>query len=253
MFFLKRKLQQFCSSQKTAARRISSLVGTIVSMGIAIGQVAKMWTRSLYALVNKAPSWDPPIILSDKTSTEIDFWSFCFETFNGNHIWPTSLIVNFMSYSDSSDFVWGRYIVQIADHIAKGSFTEVYSSTWREFKGIFYVLSSYLKQLQEMVVKRRTDNQNVIRALSNGSKTELIQEQLVVDTYLSCASNLTFSYFQHGSQEVIISGPTWYQDKNPPDINPRTKTPGQKPPLPKTPRTKTPQRKLMNTKYILHK
>ena len=40
-------------------------------------------------------------------------------------------------------------MVQITDHIAKGSFTGVeaaQSSTWRELKGTFYVLSSYLKQ-----------------------------------------------------------------------------------------------------------
>ena len=30
-----------------------------------------------------------------------------------------------MSYSDSSDFAWGGDIVQTADHVAKGSFTEV--------------------------------------------------------------------------------------------------------------------------------
>ena len=154
-------------------------------MGIAIGPVARMWTRSSYGLVNKVPSWDSPITLSDKESTEIEFWSLCFEKFNGNHIWSTSPIVNVMSYSDSSNFAWGGYIVQIADHVAKGSVTEVeasQSSTWRELKGTFYVLSSYLKQLQSMVVKHRTDNQNVVRALSDGSKTELVQE-LVVDIF----------------------------------------------------------------------
>ena len=80
--FLKHKLELFRSSQKTAARRISSLVGTIVSIGIAIGPVARMWTRSLYALVNKARSWDSPITLSDDASTETEFWSLCFEKFN---------------------------------------------------------------------------------------------------------------------------------------------------------------------------
>ena len=96
--------------------------------------------------------------------------------------------MNVMSYSDSSDFAWGGYAVQIADHVAKGSFTEVeamQSSTWRELKGTFYVLSSYLKQLQGMMVKHRTDNQNVVRALSNGSKTQLIQE-LIVDIFKLC-------------------------------------------------------------------
>ena len=94
-------------------------------MGMAIGSVTRMWTRSLYALVNKAPSWDSPITLSDKASTEIEFWSLCFEKFNGNRIWPTSPIVNVMFYSDSSDFAWGGYVVQIADRVAKGNFTDV--------------------------------------------------------------------------------------------------------------------------------
>ena len=89
--------------------------------------------------------------------------------------------MNVMSYSDSSDFAWGGHIVKIADHVAKENFTEVeaaQSSTWRELKGTFYVLASYLKQLQGMVVKRRTDNQNVVRALSNGSKMSLFKSLL---------------------------------------------------------------------------
>ena len=46
------------------------------------------------------------------------------------------------------------------------------------------MLASYLKQLQSMVVKHRTDNQNVV-ALFNGSKNELVQE-LVVDIFKLC-------------------------------------------------------------------
>ena len=157
-------------------------------MGNATGPVARMWTRSWYALVNKVPSWDSLITLSGKASTEMEFWSLCFEKFNGNHIWPTSPIVNVVSYSDSSDFAWGRYVVQIADHVTKGSFTEVQaaqSSTRRELKCTFYVLSSYLTQLQGMMVKHRTDNQNVVRALSNWSRTDLVQD-LAVDIFKLC-------------------------------------------------------------------
>ena len=47
------------------------------------------------------------------------------------------------------------------------------------------MLSSYLKQLQGVMVKHRADNQNVARALSNGSKTEPIQE-LVVEIFKLC-------------------------------------------------------------------
>ena len=59
------------------------------------------------------------------------------------------------------------------------------SSTWRELKDTFYMLSSYLKQLHGMVVKHQTDHQIVIRTFSNGSKMELIQE-LVVDIFKLC-------------------------------------------------------------------
>ena len=72
----------FCSSQKTTASRISGLVGTIVSMGIAIGPVARVWTRSSYALVNNVLSWDSLVTLSEKLSAEIEFWLLCFKKFN---------------------------------------------------------------------------------------------------------------------------------------------------------------------------
>ena len=59
-----------------------------------------------------------------------------------------------------------------------------------------------------MVVKHRTDNQNVVRALSNGSKNELVQE-LVVDIF-KLRIEFNIQLVPEWIQEATINGPTLY-------------------------------------------
>ena len=48
-------------------------------------------------------------------------------------------------------------------------------STWHELKGTFNVLCSLVKPIKGKKVRHRTDNQNVVRALTNGSKKQHLQ------------------------------------------------------------------------------
>ena len=47
-------------SLDTTARCLSRVVGTIISMGLGIGPVSRMWTRRLYANLNQAFAWVGP-------------------------------------------------------------------------------------------------------------------------------------------------------------------------------------------------
>ena len=55
------------------ARLVARIVGTIVSMGLALGPVARMRTRMLYMDISKASFWDQKIKLSEGAKEESFF------------------------------------------------------------------------------------------------------------------------------------------------------------------------------------
>ena len=74
---------------------------------------------------------------------------------------------------------------------AKGNFSEgeaQMDSTWRELKGTFNVLCSFVKIIKGRKVRHRTDNQNVVRALTNGSKKQHLQA-ITMDIFKLCIEN----------------------------------------------------------------
>ena len=97
--------------------------------------MACLRTRAMYSDSREASSCDQLINLSPETLAEIEFWLTSFDKYNGFPIWQTSPVVDVLSFSDASDFVWGGYLVKIGKNIAKGVFLEAKansSSTWRE-------------------------------------------------------------------------------------------------------------------------
>ena len=82
-------------------------------------------------------------------------------------------------------------MVHIYDQVAKGNFFENeigQSSMWRELEGTLNVMKSYVNILKGNTVKHRTDNQNVVRALSTGSKTDNVHA-IVIDIFKLCIEN----------------------------------------------------------------
>ena len=61
---LKDLLRQLHGKSHTMARCLARVVGTIISMGLGIGPVSRMWTRRLYANLNQALAWDRPLALA---------------------------------------------------------------------------------------------------------------------------------------------------------------------------------------------
>ena len=121
------KLDFISGVTQPTARAIASLSGCILSMLLVVGPVARLRTHAMHSLA------------------ELEFWLTRFDKYNGFPIWPTSPVVDVLSFSDASDFVWGVYLVKIGKNIAKGVFSEAEansSSTWRELKATLYVLES---------------------------------------------------------------------------------------------------------------
>ena len=55
------------------AKTLAHLTGNIISMSMAIGPVARLMARALYALLNTKVSWSQVVPLSDEARVEILF------------------------------------------------------------------------------------------------------------------------------------------------------------------------------------
>ena len=175
------------------AKQIASLVGNIMSMSIALGPVARLMTRSLYALLNSRHSWYEKLQVSPEAAEELQFWCKCFPDFNGQNIWRSPSAVRVI-YSDASDTGFGGYMVEHGPQIAHGQWSAweaQQSSTWRELKAVSTVLQSFASSLSDERIRWFTDNQNVVRILMHGSRKPLLQAEALAVFHLCVAHHLT--------------------------------------------------------------
>ena len=73
VYKLKDLLRQLHGKARTTARCLARVVGSIISMGLGIGPVSRMWTRRLYANLNQASAWDRPLTLASDALKELEF------------------------------------------------------------------------------------------------------------------------------------------------------------------------------------
>ena len=178
------------SGFKASARSLSRLTGMLVSMGLAIGPVVRLWTRGLYREILQAHAWDSVFKLSEEAQREVEFWKENFSN-SGYPMWSPSPKIEVLTYSDASDTGWGGFSVQIGEHAAVGSWSEEESqgsSTLRELKAARLVLESLAPMLQGKEVLHRTDNKNTERILSVGSRKKELHQEAVM-TYKLCQAN----------------------------------------------------------------
>ena len=169
------KLQRVC--QLKPAKQLASVVGSIISMDLAIGPVSRFMTRSLYTLLNTGLSWWEMLEVTPEARQELEFWKACLDDYNCQPIWHSPSAVRVV-YSDASDTGYGGYVVEHGPCVAYGQWTthEAHqSSTWRELTAVLRVLSAVAVKLMNFRVRWFTDNQNVARILLVGSKMALLQ------------------------------------------------------------------------------
>ena len=126
------------------ARCLLLMTGSLLSVGLALGPVVRLWTRAIYSDIGQADCCDKPFLFWEESHTEVLFWR---DNFNCNRypIWSPSPKVKVLTYSDASGDGWGVYAVQFSDKVARGSWSSaksVKSSTIREVKAITLVLES---------------------------------------------------------------------------------------------------------------
>ena len=164
---LKDMLQGALKQRQMCAKNIASLVGKIISMGLALGPVARFMTRGLYAMLESRIAWCDVLTVTAESQKELNFWVKAINGFNGQPIWRSPSAIR-VAYSDASDTGYGGYTVSHGMHVAHGCWREheaSQSSTWRELVAVARVLEAIASKLVGTRVRWFTDNQNVVRIL----------------------------------------------------------------------------------------
>ena len=174
---LKSMVHEASHRRSIPAKRLASIIGKIISMGLAIGPVSRFMSRSLYAVLSNRHSWSEHLELTVEAQTELKFWARCISDYNAQPLWRSPSALRLV-YSDASDTGYGGYVIEHGPAIAQGQWTRSeasQSSTWRELSAVLRVLQSVIEKLRNMRVHWFTDNQNVVQILKVGSRQSKLQ------------------------------------------------------------------------------
>ena len=175
---LKNAVKSISALEKVPVRALGSVVGQIMSMGLALGPITRLRTRALYALINSSTSWSDRLQINTEAQMELNFWAENIDSLNGEPIWFRSGATRVV-YSDASSSGYGGYSVELGNEVAHGlwSADEAHlSSTWRELKAVYLVLLPFANKLAGHAVKWFTDNQGVVHIVRAGSRKQHLQD-----------------------------------------------------------------------------
>jgi len=91
---LKQQLNQAATASQLKAQQLASVIGKIISMSLAIGPVAHLMTRSMYALLNTQQYWCRTLTLSPEVIRELSFWQSQISGIDGWEIWQSPSAVS---------------------------------------------------------------------------------------------------------------------------------------------------------------
>ena len=171
-------------------RKLASVCGKIISLGNCVGNVSRLMTRNLFAVINSTPTWNACVHLSSEALSELNFWKSNVPSLNGIPIWPLVRKPSKIVYSDASASACASFI-ELEGKIFHQNwldFEKPQSSTYRELLAVSLLLKYFNESLKAQTVTWFTDNQNVVRIVSCGSKVPMLQE-LPIDIYQSCLLN----------------------------------------------------------------
>ena len=186
----KNLLNSAISDGYCSAGFLAKIAGSIISCALAIGPISRLLTRQMYFAIETRISWESTTHFTPALLEELRFWHTNIDCFNGYRIQssPSSCTILF---SDAGGLAFGGYSATLAGSVVRGMWTSDdldKSSTHRELKAIYYVLLSYVHQLQGRRVKIFTDNQAAARIASIGS-ARLDLQQIALQIFQTCIRN----------------------------------------------------------------
>lgn len=177
------------------ARELACVIGQIISMKVAMGNVVRLMTRSMYSCVLTKKCWDSNVYLFKEAVDEMRFWFLNLVELNGCLI-DIRFTHDFVLFSDASATGYGGYVLHINDSEVIGKWSDSEkkeSSTWRELEAVLRMLRHFEKSLIGRRLTGRkilwySDNQNVISIILNGSMKMKLQYK-AKEIFRMCVKN----------------------------------------------------------------
>ena len=172
------------AARRSPVRRLARVAGQLVSMGLALGSVTRLFTRGMYADIDTAVSWEHWVTLSLGTLAELRFWQGTSREAFTQPIWPVQYSEPPVHMEcDASGIGWGGLVApcvsENATAVAHGFFRpweRAASSTLRELMGLLSTVQSFLAQCANRRVRIQVDNQNLLSVVWKGSRVAAMSD-----------------------------------------------------------------------------
>ena len=151
-----------------------------MSTKFVIGNIVRLKTRQLYAMINPFLHWDQKISFTGAPNAvkELFYWKENFQRLNVRQL-RTSYRPPIKIFSDASSTGLGAHISGLnTSFVAKQNFTIEQgqrSSTWRELYAISFSLAAFVPYLQGEKVLWHTDNVAATSIIKHGSSKPDLQ------------------------------------------------------------------------------
>ncbi|CAL5224726.1 g7458 [Coccomyxa viridis] len=197
---LKALLRQLLARpRRTHVKDLARVTGLLQSMNYAVGHSIRIFTRSLYDLMNQKPLhvWNWHVALDEGALYELRFWQNNFDRLHGAPLWLDPHVQTVL-FTDAGAHGWGGFLVEhgrgqtlrvpssLEEYFAAGGsevaqgyldpVEQAQSSTWRELIAIERTLWSLLRDVSLTVVRLFTDNLAVHYVWLAGSRKKIIQD-----------------------------------------------------------------------------
>ena len=149
-------------------KKLASVIGQIISLQTAAGNIIPLMTRSAYSLINSCNNWQETVCLDSATKTELLFWHNNITVLNSKEICDDNIIPSVIVYSDASANACGA-ILNVHDKVFHTNWSDderTKSSTWRELQTVYLAIQAFTVDLYNRTIAWFTDNQNVPFILS---------------------------------------------------------------------------------------
>ena len=146
---LRNQVSEADNSLCTTPRLLAKLVGSIISLQVAIGSKTIFFTRYMQIRISESERWDQLLSFGDEAKEELKFWSRFFEPdYIGNQIFsplpPQSALSLFTDASGSGGVGFLAEVPNSQTHFEWDSNDCVASSTYRELKACLLTLKSII-------------------------------------------------------------------------------------------------------------
>ncbi|XP_033761087.1 uncharacterized protein LOC117342901 [Pecten maximus] len=171
-------------------KKVSSVVGQIISMSYILGNVVYIMTKCLSMDVALSPSWNVDIVLSGQSVEQLKFWDKSVSEINGEKFINDNSCQSIV-FSDASHTGYGGYVMNTPMGTSHGMWSEVKagrSSTWRELSTVDRVMTSLLHVFRGRRVRWYTDNKNVVSIVNKGSMRADLQK-VALSIFYTCLRN----------------------------------------------------------------